>query len=193
MDHPYTFDTGNDRTEQLSFRKMRKGNKSGKKKAGHRSWAPRNAPVKGTHKGDIMSSEKRSALMSRIKGKNTTPERIIIGRLEQQNLTFEKHARNLSGSPDIVFNRERLAVFIDGDFWHGWRFPLWKHKLSLNWQEKIQKNRERDQVNFKRLRRGGWKVLRIWEHQVERNPEKCIKKIMGCIKAVPQDAGTFRG
>ena len=154
-----------------------------KRKAGHRSWAPKNAPVSGHHKGDIMSPEKRSALMSRIKGKNTTPERIVVRELKKKNLKFKQHIRNLPGSPDIVFPSKKIAIFIDGDFWHGWRFSLWKHKLSQKWQEKIQKNRERDQRNLQKLRRDGWKVLRIWEHQVEKDPEICIKKILAVFES----------
>lgn len=152
--------------------------KGRKRKAGHRSWAAGNAPVPGRHRGDIMSQEKRSEVMSRIKGKNTSPERIIFAELEQRGISFAKHAKDLPGRPDVVFRREKLAVFLDGDFWHGWRFPLWQHKLSEKWQEKIGATRERDQRNFRKLRRLGWKVVRIWEHQIERSPDACVERIL---------------
>lgn len=148
------------------------------RKAGHRRWAARNAPVAGEHSGDIMSTEKRSALMSRIKSKDTSPERIIFSGLRRAGVYFAKHVDNLSGRPDVVFRRARLAIFIDGDFWHGWRFPLWKHKLSEKWQAKIEATRKRDQRNFRRLRSEGWKVIRIWEHQIETSPEKCLQRIL---------------
>jgi len=152
-----------------------------KKKAGHRSWAPKGGKVKGTHTGDIMSKKTRSALMAKIKDKGTKPERIIIEGLEAEGLKFENHVRTLPGRPDVVFDNLKLAVFVDGDFWHGYRFPLWKHKMALKWQEKIEGNRKRDQRNFRKLRRMGWKVIRIWEHQVENDPTKCIRKILTVI------------
>lgn len=151
-------------------------------KAGHRSWAPGNAPVPGEHRGDIMSAEKRSEVMSRIKGKNTQPERIIFALLEKRGFSFLKHAKDLPGRPDIVFNKAKVAVFIDGDFWHGWRFPLWQHKLSEKWREKISATRKRDQKNFRKLRKLGWKVLRIWEHSIERDPDRCLEKVLKTLK-----------
>src|ERR1700741_1296378 len=123
---------------------MRKLNK----KAGHRSWAPRGGKITGGNRGDIMSRTKRSALMSRIRGKGTSPERILANYLTSCGLFFEQHAADLPGKPDIVFRQRRLAVFVDGDFWHGWRFPLWKGKLTQLWKVKIEANRRRDQRNF---------------------------------------------
>lgn len=149
-----------------------------KKKAGHRSWKLANGKVAGNHSGDIMSAETRSSVMARIKGKNTTPERVIARELRRRKIYFATHAAELPGKPDIVFRRIKLAVFIDGDFWHGWRFPLWKHKLSEKWQNKIARTRERDQRNFGKLRRDGWEVIRVWEHQVERSPIDCVETIL---------------
>lgn len=152
-----------------------------KRKAGHRSWAPGNAKVSGTHVGDIMSAEKRSALMSRIRGTNTGPERTMALLLSERGLRFETHARDLPGRPDFVFREIRLAVFLDGDFWHGWRFPLWQHKLAAKWQTKIATTRARDQRNFRKLRRSGWKVLRIWEHEVEHDAARCLSRILAQV------------
>ena len=153
------------------------------RKAGHRTWAPRNAPVPGGHRGDIMSPETRSALMSRIKGSGTAPEIRIALELTRHGLAFEQHCRDLPGRPDVVFRDIRLIVFIDGDFWHGWRFPLWKDKLSEFWRKKIAATRARDRRNFKTLRKNGWRVCRIWEHQIEQNPEKCVTRILTLISA----------
>src|SRR5215813_4468751 len=92
------------------------------------------------HRGDIMSPEKRSALMSRIRGKGTSPELALAQLLRGANLHFEEHAPDLPGRPDFVFREARVAVFVDGDFWHGWRFPSWRLKLSLKWEQKIAAN-----------------------------------------------------
>jgi DNA mismatch endonuclease (patch repair protein) len=118
-----------------------------------------------------MSPEKRSALMSRIRGKNTGPERAVGAIVSGLRLKAEFHARDLPGKPDLVLRRRRIAIFVDGDFWHGWRFPVWRNKLSEKWELKIAANRRRDLLNHARLRRAGWLVIRIWEHQLERDPE----------------------
>lgn len=102
--------------------------------------------------------------------------------LRLRGMEFESHAPELPGRPDIVFRQQRIVVFIDGDFWHGWRFPLWRHKLANLWQEKISATRERDKRNFSKLRRQGWKVIRLWEHQIETDPERCIDKILAAMK-----------
>jgi len=147
------------------------------RKAGHRSWAARSQKVAGTHVGDIMSTKTRSRVMSRIKGKNTKPELAVMAELRRRKIYFSTHASELPGRPDIVFRRIKLAVFVDGDFWHGWRFPLWEHKLSPKWQVKIAMTRQRDQRNFRKLRRDGWLVLRIWEHEIERSPQATVDRI----------------
>lgn len=157
--------------------RIRNRSKRGRK-AGHRSWAAGNAPVPGGHRGDIMSPEKRSKVMARIMAKDTSPERIIFAGIRRRKVYFATHARDLPGRPDVVFRRAKLVVFIDGDFWHGWRFPLWEHKLSQKWRQKIAATRERDQRNFRKLRRLGWKVLRIWEHEIERSPEESVDRIL---------------
>lgn len=130
-----------------------------------------------------MSPQMRSLLMGRIKGRNTTPERTIFAALEQCGVSFVRHFSELPGRPDVVFPEAKLAVFIDGDFWHGWRFPLWQHKLTEKWRNKIEATRRRDKRNFRRLRQCGWKVLRLWEHQIESNPAKCLNKVMAALEA----------
>ena len=167
----------------------RTGKRRGAKKAGHRSWGRGGAPVPGGHCGDIMSPQKRSALMSRITGRNTGPELIVATALRRRGLRFSRHSKDLPGRPDILFRRLRLAVFVDGDFWHGWRFPLWEHKLSEKWREKIAGNRRRDARNFRKLRRLGWQVIRIWEHEVECAAEKCVKRILAARRSALTQGG----
>lgn len=135
------------------------------------------------HRGDIMSPETRSAVMARIKGKDTGPEKAMDGMLRRLRRRFESHARDLPGRPDFVFRRARVAIFVDGDFWHGWRFPAWRLKLSEKWEAKIEANRLRDRRNHARLRRAGWKVVRIWEHQLKRDPEACLQRVLDALAA----------
>jgi DNA mismatch endonuclease, patch repair protein len=96
---------------------------------------------------------------------------------EAAGLAFTRHDASLAGKPDLAFADARLAVFVDGDFWHGWRFPVWKHRLAPFWSDKIHGNRVRDARNFRRLRRSGWRVLRFWEHEVEHDPIGCVNRI----------------
>lgn len=140
------------------------------------------------HRGDIMSPETRSAVMSRIKGRDTSPERQVAILLRAKRRRFETHASDLPGRPDFVFRRARVAVFVDGDFWHGWRFPKWRLKLSEKWEAKIEANRRRDRRNHARLRRAGWTVLRLWEHQISNDPNACVSKVLTAL-----DNGPGRG
>ena len=130
-------------------------------------------------RGDIMSPEARRRVMSRIRGKDTRPERAISEELRSRGLKWEGHVRDLPGRPDFVFREARVAVFVDGDFWHGWRFPTWRKKLSPKWEEKIEATRLRDARNHRKLRRMGWVVVRVWEHQVYRDPAGCVARIVG--------------
>ena len=134
------------------------------------------------HKGDIMSPKKRSAVMSRIKGKDTGPEKAVAAVFSGHGLTWESHVKELPGKPDFVFPGARLVVFVDGDFWHGWRFPQWQHKLSEKWEAKIAATRDRDARNHRRLRRMGWTVIRIWEHQIKRSPTECLAPVVSLVK-----------
>jgi DNA mismatch endonuclease (patch repair protein) len=116
--------------------------------------------------------------MSRIKGKDTRPEMKVRSALHKKGLRFRKHVKDLPGKPDIVFRKAKVAVFIDGDFWHGYRFPAWEDKVSDFWRKKITGNRKRDARNHRKLRSKGWKVIRIWQHEVERDFETCLDRIV---------------
>jgi DNA mismatch endonuclease, patch repair protein len=119
--------------------------------------------------------------MAQIKGRDTKPELAVAEFLKGRGVAFESHSRDLPGRPDFVFRTERVAVFCDGDFWHGWRFPRWRLKLSEKWEAKIAKNRERDVRNHRRLRTLGWRVVRLWEHQIEHDIDWCTSKILKAL------------
>jgi DNA mismatch endonuclease (patch repair protein) len=76
-----------------------------------------------------------------------------------------------------------IAVFVDWDYWHGWLFPRWVEKLSPYWRGKIEGNRRRDYANRQRLSRAGWTVVRIWEHEIESDLDRCANRIEALIKA----------
>lgn len=127
---------------------------------------------------DNLTPEQRSFCMSRIKGKDTGLEIRVRSALHRRGLRFRKHVKDLPGKPDVVFRKARVAVFVDGDFWHGYRFPSWEDKVSDFWKKKISKNRERDTRNHRRLRRMGWTVIRLWKHDLEWNLDYCIQRIV---------------
>jgi len=120
--------------------------------------------------------------MSRIQSKNTQPELRLRRMLRARHMRYRVHVSRLPGKPDIVFSREKIAVFVDGDYWHGWRFPSWGHKLSSYWRHKIASNRKRDEVNRRALRRSGWMVIRLWEHDIEHAPEDCVNLIEDALR-----------
>jgi DNA mismatch endonuclease (patch repair protein) len=126
---------------------------------------------------DDLTPEQRSYCMSRVKGRDTGMERLVRSELHKKGLRFRKHSGKLPGKPDIVFGHEKVAVFLDGDFWHGYRFPSWRKKIPKFWQKKIGETRLRDRRNFAKLRRIGWVVLRIWEHSIERDIERVLRRI----------------
>lgn len=115
--------------------------------------------------------------MKRVKLKNGSLEVLVQRELRARGLRFKRHVRTLPGRPDIVFATEKLAVFVDGDFWHGWRLPTWEHKLSAFWRDKLRANRLRDRQNFRKLRSLGWKVLRLWQHEMEHDIDRCMRRI----------------
>lgn len=115
--------------------------------------------------------------MSRIRGRDTGPERAVAMMLAKGGFFHETQARDLPGRPDFVMRDVRLVILVDGDFWHGWRFNLWRDKLSPKWEEKIAANRKRDARNIRLLRQGGWMVVKLWEHQVTHDPEVCARRI----------------
>ena len=116
---------------------------------------------------DHMTPAQRSRAMSRVMLKDGPLEKLVQKELRALGVRFRCYNRSLPGSPDIVLPHHQVAIFVDGNFWHGWRLPTWEHKLTAFWRDKLRTNRARDQRNFQRLRRLGWTVCRIWEHQAK--------------------------
>lgn len=133
-------------------------------------------------RSDNLTPEQRSYAMSRVRSVDTKPERAVRSELHRRGLRFRKHVRALPGAPDVVFPRQRVAVFVDGDFWHGHRLPEWEQSLKPYWREKIRRNRRRDRRNFAQLRKMGWTVIRIWEHDVQRDLAEVADRIEQAVR-----------
>ena len=135
----------------------------------------------------------RSAATSRVgaanRKTNTSPEILLRKTLFASGLRFRLHAKDLPGCPDLVIRRRKIAVFCDGDFWHGRRWPKRRSKLAAGWNAaywvaKIERNRERDRRVTSALRQLGWQVIRVWEGDVRREPLRVATKIVKVIKPV---------
>lgn len=129
-----------------------------------------------------MTPEQRSYCMSQIKSKGTKPERIAEALLrevaKEHGLALTLHPKGLPGNPDMVFAELRVAVFVDGDFWHGRHFHRWGRKLTQEWHTKIAGNRARDRRTRAALRRLGWRTVRLWEGDLKTKPEACLLRVV---------------
>lgn len=121
------------------------------------------------------------------KQKNSGCELALRRALWLLGLRYRLHAKNLPGCPDIVFVSSRIAIFVDGDFWHGRRLADRIQKLSAGhnakyWVSKISNNVRRDRQNAGRLRRNGWKVIRVWESDVKKDCESVARSIAETVR-----------
>lgn len=132
---------------------------------------------------DKLSPEQRSALMSRVRGSNTSPERKLRSAMWQMGLRFRLGQRIGRTRPDVVFKGARLAIFVDGCFWHS--CPVHKSRPQSNrhfWDEKLARNVARDNKTTADLESAGWTVMRFWEHEVEGDAMACALKIADALK-----------
>ncbi|MEW6121709.1 MAG: very short patch repair endonuclease [Pseudomonadota bacterium] len=127
---------------------------------------------------DVLTPAQRSFCMSRIKGRNTKPERALRAALWGLGLRYRIH-HALLGRPDVVFPSQRVAIFIDGCFWHG--CPEHGVQPKTNeafWRSKIGRNRERDRKVTSTLQAEGWTVLRFWEHELKKDLPQVVEQIV---------------
>ncbi|MDB5122548.1 MAG: very short patch repair endonuclease [Mucilaginibacter sp.] len=127
----------------------------------------------------------RSLLMSKIKSNNTKAEVLLRKSVWKLGYRYRIHISTLPGKPDIVFKSKKIVIFIDGEFWHGYKWDEKKTKIKSNkdyWIKKIERNIERDIQNQRTLSKMGYVVIRFWEHEVKKELETCLKKILDILK-----------
>jgi DNA mismatch endonuclease (patch repair protein) len=124
---------------------------------------------------DIFTIAKRSWVMSRIRSRDTKIEKNMASLLRKNKIHYRRFPR-VFGSPDFVVEK-KILVFCDGDFWHGYLYDRKKKPPKKFWRDKIERNMERDRKVSRKLRTDGWSVVRLWEHDIEKRPEKCVGKI----------------
>lgn len=126
---------------------------------------------------DTLTREQRSYNMSCIRGHDTKPERMLRKALWAAGLRY-RIKNSLPGKPDIVFPSVRLAVFVDGCFWHGCpEHMTWPKNNADFWRRKIERNIERDREVEVALEELGWRWLRFWEHEVQTNSEQIVSRL----------------
>lgn len=126
----------------------------------------------------LETSDVRRQMMARIKGRDTGPEWDLRRRVWALGLRYRLQHRIGRTRPDLVFVGAKLAVFVDGCFWHG--CPLHSIKPKSNsefWEKKLSRNVERDGEQTQWLESQGWRVLRIWEHEIDASPADCARRI----------------
>lgn len=133
---------------------------------------------------DNRTQESRSALMSRIRGKNTAPELSIRRYLHARGYRYRLHARDLPGTPDIVFPSRRKVVFVNGCFWHGHGCRIGKLPKSRQefWVPKLERNRAKDARNIRELESKGWSVFTVWQCEL-RSVEKVGETLVSFLGA----------
>ncbi|WP_295887550.1 very short patch repair endonuclease [uncultured Thiohalocapsa sp.] len=132
------------------------------------------------------ASRVASRTKRRNKAQGSKAELALRQQLWSLGLRYRLHAKDLPGKPDIVFRRQRLAVFVDGDFWHGRDWEARRRKLAKGhnaeyWLDKIAYNRVRDHRNTEQLEGAGWRVIRFWETDVKRAPRNAAAIVQAAL------------
>lgn len=130
----------------------------------------------------LPTTDQRRQMMSRIKGRDTGPELSLRRNFWALGLRYRLQYRIGRTRPDMVFIGARVAVFVDGCFWHG--CPLHSTAPKNNrefWEQKLRRNRERDAENTQWLEAEGWRVLRLWEHEIETSPADCARRVAAML------------
>lgn len=136
---------------------------------------------------DTLSKESRRKNMQAIKGKETKLETRVSHALWYKGIRFRKNVRGLYGNPDIAIRKHKVAIFIDSCFWHA--CPLHCHVPETNrefWLAKLERNKQRDQEVTDHYHQNGWRVLRVWEHDLKHNFCGEIQRIVDCIHLAKQ-------
>ena len=127
------------------------------------------------------TTEDRSKLMAKIRGRDTKPEIILRKFLWNIGIRYRKNVKSVEGKPDLVMRKYKLVVFIDGEFWHGYQWEEKKGKIKSNrdfWIPKIERNMQRDEEVNQLLKEQGWTVLRFWAHEIKKDFGRCLNEIL---------------
>lgn len=131
---------------------------------------------------DNLTAEQRKRSMSRIRARDTGPEILLRKALWATGVRgYRTHVPAVAGRPDICWQGRRIAVFVDGAFWHGHPSAFRAGKSGGYWDVKIARNIARDRATDERLRSEGWTVLRFWDFEVRKDIDRCIRDILAAL------------
>lgn len=133
---------------------------------------------------DRITKEQRSKNMRAVKNKDTSIERSLRKALWEKRYRYRKNCKDVYGKPDIVFKKQKLAIFCDSKFWHGYDWEVQKETIKSNrdfWIPKIERNIMRDKEVIDRLKLEGWTILRFWEDQIKKDIEICVNEIISFL------------
>ena len=133
---------------------------------------------------DVLTPEQRRKCMSRISSKNTSIEVILRKTLWHEGIHYRKNYSKLPGKPDIAITKYKIAIFCDGELWHGKDWKNKKKKIKTNqdyWIQKIERNMVRDIENEMKLEHMGWAVIRFWGNEIKNNLMGCVNEIKETI------------
>jgi|SRR5579875_727297 len=142
---------------------------------------------------DVFSKEKRSKIMSQVRSQNNAATELrLISFFRRHKVTGWRRGYELFGKPDFVFPKLRVAIFVDGCFWHF--CPRHKSLPAENvefWKKKLERNRERDRLVSRVLKRAGWRVLRIWQHELmTKNEPRLLARVRRVVHHVQRMRAT---
>lgn len=145
---------------------------------------------------DILTPEQRRKNMQHIHSKNTSIEMALRKALWNKGYRYRKNYSQLPGSPDIVLTKYKIAIFCDGEFFHGKDWEILKPRLEKGkngefWVSKISRNRERDDEINKKLLFMGWTALRFWGIEIKKNTDECVKVIEETIFEIKLEEETL--
>lgn len=130
----------------------------------------------------LFTTDERRRMMSRIRGRNTAPELRLRRNVWSLGLRYRLHYRIGRTRPDMVFIGAKLAIFVDGCFWHGCPQHSTMPKSNREfWEQKLRRNCERDVQNTRQLEAEGWRVLRFWEHEIETSATDCARRVAAML------------
>lgn len=133
---------------------------------------------------DTYDAETRSRVMRQVKGKDTAPELVLRRALWASGVRgYRTHRRDLPGRPDLAFIGRKVAVFVDGAWWHGHPDKWWKGRSGDYWDRKVARNMERDRQADASLHALGWTVVRLWDFEVLRDPQGAARKVGDALTA----------
>ncbi|GAB1858235.1 very short patch repair endonuclease [Flavobacteriaceae bacterium MHTCC 0001] len=139
---------------------------------------------KFSEESGFYTTKKRSKIMSNIRGKNTKPELMFRKALWAKGVRYRVDSKTLPGKPDVSIKKYKLAIFIDGEFWHGYNWDERKPKLKSNrgfWIPKIERNMQRDKEVNQQLQDLGFTVFRFWSNEIKQDLLMCINDVLKYI------------